>query len=121
MKASFTFSDRVKSFKFAFVGIFTMLKSQHNAWVHVFATFLVTVCGLFLRISSAEWCLLVLTMMAVWITESLNTALEFLADAVSPSFNPLIKQAKDVAAGAVLVAAIGSIIIGLIVFCPYFI
>lgn len=58
-------------------------------------------------------------MMAVWTAEALNTAVEFLADAVSPEFHPLVKHSKDVAAGSVLISAIGSAVIGLLVLGPY--
>ena len=58
--------------------------------------------------------------MAVWTAESLNTAFEFLADVASPDFDPLVKKSKDVAAGAVLISVIGSVVIGVLVFVPYF-
>ncbi len=96
-----------------------MLKSQHNAWIHALATFIVCVIGLYLGLSRSEWCWIVLAMMAVWTAEAFNTAFEFLADAVSPNYHPLIGKAKDVAAGAVLLSAIGSVIIGLIIIVPY--
>jgi diacylglycerol kinase (ATP) len=57
--------------------------------------------------------------MAVWTAEALNTALEFLADVASPEFHPLVGKAKDVAAGGVLISAIGSVGIGLLVLGPY--
>lgn len=121
MDRPFQFTGRIRSFKYAFVGIWTMLRSQHNAWIHAFATFCVIGAGIFLRVSSAEWCWLVLAIMAVWTAEALNTAFEFLADAVSPAFHPLVKHAKDIAAGAVLIAAIGAVVIGLLVFGPHLI
>lgn len=120
MQRPFQFTGRIRSFKFAFVGIWTMLKSQHNAWVHACATLAVVAAGLSFGISAAEWCWLVLAIMAVWTAESLNTAFEFLADVASPEFHPLVKHSKDVAAGAVLIAALGSIVISALVFEPYF-
>lgn len=96
-----------------------MLKSQQNARIHTFATIAVVIAGFVMKISSGEWCWLVLAVMAVWMSEALNTAFEFLADVASPEFHPLVKKAKDVAAGAVLISAIGAIVIGLIVFGPY--
>jgi diacylglycerol kinase (ATP) len=119
MNRPFSFTGRIRSFKFAFVGIWTMLKSQQNAWIHIFATIVVVIAGIVLRISSGEWCWLVLAIVAVWMAEALNTAFEFLADVASPEFHPLVKKAKDVAAGAVLISAIGAIVIGIIVFGPY--
>ena len=115
----FSFTGRIRSFKYAFVGIWTMLKSQQNAWVHACATVAVVTVGFVLSISPAEWCWLVLAIIAAWMAEALNTAIEFLADVVSPEFHPLVKKAKDVAAGAVLISAIGAIIIGIIVIGPY--
>ncbi len=96
-----------------------MLKSQHNARVHACATVGVVVAGFILGVSAAEWCWLVLAIMAVWTAEALNTAFEFLADVASPEFHPLVKHSKDVAAGAVLIAAIGSVLIGLLVLGPH--
>ena len=96
-----------------------MLKSQHNAWIHMCATVAVIVAGLYFGVSPSEWCWLVLAIMAVWTAEALNTAFEFLADAASPEFHPLVKNSKDVAAGAVLISAIGSVIIGLLVLGPH--
>lgn len=73
----------------------------------------------FFGVSAADWCWLVIAMVAVWSAECFNTALEALADALSPEIHPLVKKAKDAAAGAVLVAAIGAAVIGLLVFWPY--
>jgi len=96
-----------------------MLRSQQNAWIHAAATIGVIAAGFFFRVSAGEWCWLVLALMAVWSAEALNTAFEFLADAASPDFHPLVKKAKDVAAGAVLLSAIGSGLIGLLVLGPH--
>jgi len=96
-----------------------MLKSQQNAWIHTAATVLVICAGICFRATTAEWCWLVLAVMAVWSAEALNTAFEFLADVASPEFHPLVQHAKDVAAGAVLISAAGAAIIGMIVFWPY--
>lgn len=116
----FTIVGRLKSFDYALRGVMLMLKSQHNAWLHAVATLAVVLVGrMFCHLSSAEWCSLVLAIMAVWTAEALNTALEFLADVASPEFHPLVEKAKDVAAGAVLISATGSIVIALLVFGPY--
>ena len=119
MKRPFQFTGRIRSFRFAFVGLWVMLKTQHNAWVHALATCGVFVTGLLLGVSASDWCWLVLAVMAVWTAEALNTAFEFLADVASPDFHPMVKNSKDVAAGAVLISAIGAVIIGLLVFGPY--
>ncbi len=115
MTKPFQVTSRIRSFAFAFNGLWIMLKSQHNAWIHAAASVVVISAGFFLGISAFEWCCLVLAIMAVWTAEALNTAFEFLADVASPEFHPLVKNAKDVAAGAVLISAIGAAIIGLLV------
>jgi diacylglycerol kinase (ATP) len=119
MSRPFHFTGRIRSFKYAFVGMWTMLKSQHNAWFHACATVAVVGAGFFFGVSSAEWRWLVLAIMAVWTAEALNTAFEFLADVASPEFHPLVKHSKDVAAGAVLISAIGAAVIGLLVLGPH--
>lgn len=119
MTRSFSYTGRLRSFRFAFIGLWTMLKTQHNAWVHAAASLVVIAAGLGLRITTLDWCLLVLAVMAVWSAEALNTAFEFLADVASPEYHPTVKHAKDVAAAAVLIAAIGSVTIGGLVFGPY--
>lgn len=111
-------AGRLRSFGYAFRGIWTMLRSQRNAWIHALATIGVLAAGWALGISANDWKWLVLALVAVWGAEALNTALEFLADAATPEFHPLVKQAKDVAAGAVLIAAIGAAAIGALVFIP---
>jgi diacylglycerol kinase (ATP) len=116
---TFSFSGRVRSTLHAGQGILAMLKSQHNAWVHAFATVCVVIAGIVFDVSAMEWCLLILAMVGVWVAEGLNTAFEFLCDVASPEFHPLVKQSKDVAAGAVLLSAIGAAAIGLIVLGPY--
>ena len=96
-----------------------MVQTQHNARIHAAATILVVAAGALLRISPAEWVLIALAVVCVWATEALNTSIEFLVDLVSPDLHALAAKAKDVAAGAVLVAAIGSLIVGVLVFGPH--
>ncbi|MCY3024420.1 MAG: diacylglycerol kinase family protein [Planctomycetota bacterium] len=119
MSRPFDVAGRIRSFRHAFNGVFVMLKTQHNAWVHLLATIFVCGAGVYFRITRSEWCWLILAIMAVWTAEALNTALEFLADATNPASHPLVGKAKDVAAGAVLISAIGAIVIGILVFGPY--
>jgi diacylglycerol kinase (ATP) len=99
-------------------GIHTMLVSQHNAWIHAVATLSVVTLGLLLQVQRVEWLALVLAIVAVWTAEAINTAFEFLCDVASPEFHPLVEKAKDVAAGSVLVCAIGAAIVGVLVFGP---
>jgi diacylglycerol kinase (ATP) len=120
MARRFSIISRLKSFRYAISGIGSMIGSQHNAWIHVAATLLVVFFGLFFHLHAAQWCMLVLAIMAVWTGEALNTALEFMADVASPEFHPLIEKAKDVAAGAVLISAVGAVVIAILIFEPHF-
>lgn len=118
MDERFSISGRIQSFRYAIRGIRLMLRSQHNAWVHAVASAVVFIVGGLFCLTASQWCWIVLAIMAVWTAEALNTALELLADVASPEFHPLVEKAKDVAAGAVLISAIGSVIIGLLVLGP---
>ena len=118
MTEPFKISARLKSIGFALEGLGTILRTQHNAWIHLAATIVVAVVGLVLRVTAIEWTVLILAIAIVWMAEALNTAFERLCDVASPQFHPLVKQAKDVAAAAVLIAAIAAAIIGAIVFLP---
>ena len=115
----FSITDRVKSFGYALSGLGFMLRSQHNAWIHLAATAAVIASGAALNIGAEDWRWIVLAIGLVWVAEIVNTAFEHLCDVVQPEFHVSVKTAKDVAAGAVLVAAIGAAIIGVLVFWPY--
>ena len=115
----FRFTGRVRSFRYAIAGIFRMIRCQHNAWIHAACTIAVVSAGFFFQLSRAEWCWIILAISIVWTAEALNTALEFLADAASPSFHPVVRDAKDVAAGAVLITTVASVVIGVILFWPH--
>jgi diacylglycerol kinase (ATP) len=112
----FEFTGRIRSFRYAIAGLGRMIRCQHNAWIHLVVTVGVVGAGLFFQLSRGEWCWIVLAIAIVWTAEALNTAFEFLADAASPNFHPVVRDAKDVAAGAVLITAIAAAIIGVIVF-----
>jgi diacylglycerol kinase (ATP) len=114
-----TLSGRIQSFRYAFRGVRLMLRSQHNAWLHAVASCCVLIIGGLCTLSALEWCWIILSIMAVWTAEALNTALELLADVASPDFHPLVGKAKDVAAGGVLISATGAAIIGLIILTPH--
>ena len=115
----FQFTGRMRGFYHAIRGVMRMIRCQHNAWIHAVATVVAGGAGLFFRVSSAGWCWIILAISMVWTAEALNTAFEFLADAASPEFHPLVRDAKDVAAGAVLITAVAAAIIGAIIFWPY--
>jgi diacylglycerol kinase (ATP) len=120
LQKPFKFTDRARSFKYAGRGIWLTLTSQHNAWIHTVGTVAVVIAGYVLGISKIEWCMVVIACAAVWTAEALNTAIEYLADATTKEFNPSIGKSKDIAAGAVLIASIAAVIIGVLVFGPYF-
>ncbi len=117
-EAGFRVAARVRSFGHALRGIAVLLASQHNAWIHGVATLAVGALAAGLGVSLLGWCALILAMIAVWTAEALNTAFELLCDVASPEFHPLVEKAKDVASGAVLIAAIGAAAVGLLVLGP---
>lgn len=115
---AFNIAARMRSFRYAARGIRAVFQSQHNAWIHAAASTAVVVAGAIVGLPRVEWCLLVGAIMAVWVAESLNTAFEALCDATSPTIHPLVERAKDIAAGAVLITAVGAIVTGVLIFGP---
>lgn len=118
---NFNFRDRISSFKYAFKGIKVLLWAEHNFRIHLVAAIIVVVLGLYLDVAKFDWLWLILAISLVLISEAINTAIEYLVDLIEPNHNPLAGKIKDIAAGAVLISAITSIIIGLIVLLPYLI
>ena len=114
----FTIQKRLKSFVYAFNGIKLLIKNEHNAWIHCFATVYVITCGFLLNISNTEWIAICIVIGAVFAAEAINSSIETLADFVSPDYNEAIKHTKDLAAGAVLQMAIAAAIVGFIIFIP---
>lgn len=115
----FSIAARLKSFTFAFEGFAFMLRTQHNAWVHLAATIAVVVLGFALQVSADAWRWLIAAMALVWVAEVMNTAFEHLCDVVSPQFHESVKRSKDIAAAAVLVCVIASTLLGAITLAPY--
>lgn len=109
---------RFNSFKYAFNGLADLIRTQPNAQIHLIVFVAVLIAGFCLGLSNLEWILVFLTSAFVLCAEAFNTALEYLTDLTSPDFHPLAGKAKDVAAAAVLLAAIGAVIVGSIVFIP---
>lgn len=109
-----------QSLAFALAGVRHALHSQRNLRIHVTVAAAVVIAGIVLRISRTEWAVVVTLVALVIGLELLNTAIEALVDVASPVPHPLAKIAKDTAAGAILVAAAGSAIVGLIIFLPRF-
>ena len=114
----FSIRSRIKSFTYAGAGIFQFLRREHNARIHLVATIAVAITAWALKVSHLEAVALVSAIGLVWVTEMLNTCLERTADLISKEEHPEIKIIKDLAAGAVLVAAITAVIIGLFIFIP---
>lgn len=108
----------MRSFGYAFAGIGTLLRDEHNSRIHVLAMVCAVALGFVLDISATEWCVVALCCGAVLMGEAMNSAVEALADLVSPEFHPLVKKAKDVGAAGVLMMAIGAAAAGLIIFLP---
>lgn len=113
-------SRLLKSFQFAFRGIAVAFKEQLNLKIHAVATLLVFGLGFYFKITTTEWLVLLLTSSLVIGLELINTAIEYMVDLVSPEQNPLAGKIKDVASGAVLVGAIGALVIGILIFSKYF-
>ena len=110
--------QRTAAFGYAIRGIIHLLRNEPNAWVHLVATIGVVVVGGLLGVTAVEWCLLALAIGFVWTAEAVNTAVERTVNLVSPEFDRRAGHAKDVAAGAVLLAALTAAIIGGIVLGP---
>ena len=110
---------RLKSFVYAFKGIGSLLKKEHNAWIHCTAIVVVTIAGFYYGITPTEWCIVLLCFGMVLAAEAFNTAIERLVNLVSPDFHPIAGDVKDVAAGAVLICAIAAALIGGNIFLPY--
>jgi diacylglycerol kinase (ATP) len=117
----FTLVARFRSFSYAVQGIGFMLKTQHNAWLHAIATLVVITLATYCDINTSDWRWLVVAIAMVWMAETMNTAVEYVCDVVSPNYSQAVKHAKDIAAGSVLIAAAGAMLIGMLTFWPYLI
>ena len=115
----FSLRDRLNSLRYAIRGIYVVVSSQPNAWIQAIALVVVLAAGIYFDFTQAEWCWVVLAIGLVWMSEALNSGIEFLSDLSSPDYHPLVRNAKDVAAGAVLIAIIAALLIGILVIWPY--
>lgn len=114
----FSWRGRIRSFTFAFNGIARFFRYEHNAWIHGIAALLAITGALILKISPVEMTVIIIAITLVWIAEMCNTAIEKIMDHLSPETHPAVKAIKDIAAGAVLIAAFSAFVIGLIIFLP---
>lgn len=110
--------SRIKSFKFAFSGIKEAIKNEPNFMVQVAIAIIAVFMAIFLKLNHIEWLVLLLTISIVLILELVNTSLEAIVDLVSPEIKERAKVAKDVAAAAVLLSSISSVVIGGFLFLP---
>lgn len=107
-----------KSFGYAFQGIFNTIRTERNIKIHCAAAMLVTIFGIWLQISKTEWMICFILFGLILALELVNTAVEATVDLFTEERKPLAKKAKDAAAGAVLIAAIFAVVIGILIFIP---
>ena len=110
--------SRIASFGHAFRGWGYVLRTQKNAWIHSFIATVVFFLGLWLQIPLRDWAVIVLTAAVVFAAEFVNTSIEALVDLATEERHPLARISKDVGAGAVLVAALAAIVVGLLLLGP---
>ena len=111
-------SNLLTSFKYAFLGVWHVLRTQRNARIHLSVGLLVIALGLWLGLSRTEWAIIILTIGLVMAAESFNTVAEAAVDLATTEYHPLARIAKDVAAGAVLLMAITAVVVGLLILGP---
>ncbi len=118
MKNTFSPKRLYHSFRYAFKGIYQVFRYESNMQIHLLAAVSVVIGGFLLQIDSTEWCLIVFAIIGVWVAEMFNTSIEVLTDLVSPDYHELAGKVKDIAAGGVVLATLGAVIIGGLVFLP---
>ncbi len=114
----FSVKNRLKSFKYAFSGLKTLVTEEHNSWIHILAAIIAITAGFLTKINLYEWVAVIFVIGFVITLEIINSAIENLADFVSPDKHDKIKKIKDLSAAGVLIAAITALITGLIIFIP---
>ncbi len=114
----FSIKRRLKSFRYAFSGLRVLVREEHNARIHLFATVCVIVMGVAFRISCTEWMAVAFAIGLVFGMEAINSAVENICDFVCPERDARIKKIKDLAAAAVLLSAIAALAVGLFIFIP---
>jgi diacylglycerol kinase (ATP) len=113
-----TSPNRVQSLGYALAGWLYMLRYQKNTRIMSVASVVIVAFAFWLQIDFTRWALLVLTITMVWMAEFLNAAVEAVVNLVTPEFHPMAKVAKDVAAAAVLLGAVASVLVGLLILGP---
>ena len=117
----FSIHARLKSFQYAFEGVIQFFRTEHNAWLHLLATVVVFILAMVTGVSQTEAIAISIAIALVWITEMLNTCIEKIMDMLTKDYDARVKLIKDISAGAVLIAAIAALCIGMIIFIPTFI
>ncbi len=117
--AEFSFVKRAKSFSHAGRGLWVFVRTTHNAWIHLLILIVAIILGWYFEITTTEWLFLIFAGGFVLCAEAFNTAIEIDIDLTSPEYHPYARDTKDVAAGAVLIAALTALLIGVSIFVPY--
>jgi diacylglycerol kinase len=112
------FRSRIAAFRYAFSGWWYVIRTQRNAWIHTIVSIAVIGISVWLRLDISEWLFILIAIAFVWTAEFVNTALEAVVDLATEEEHPLAKVGKDVGAAAVLIAALTSILIGILVLGP---
>lgn len=107
------------SYQYAMRGIWLAFRYERNMVFHLVAAVAVLIVNCLLAISRTEWLITLMLIGIVWMAEIFNTAIEKLADRVTQNPDPMIGQAKDLAAGAVLIICFAAVVCALIIYCPY--
>ncbi len=118
MKKPFSIKARLSSFANAFRGLIIYVRQEHNAWIHCMIAILVVIAGILFRITLTEWVVVIFAIGLVLAAEAFNSSIERISDVVQPEKDERIRDVKDISAGAVLLCAITTAVIGVMVFLP---
>jgi diacylglycerol kinase (ATP) len=110
--------SRIPAFKNAFSGLWYVIKTQKNAWIHLIATISAVALGFWLKLDKLEWAIIIFSIAFVWSAEVFNTSIETGFDILIDEPHPMVKIGKDVGAAAVLISSTAALIIGLLIFLP---
>lgn len=116
--SNFSLKNRIFSFKYAIKGLSTLLKEEHNARIHFIIACITIIVGIFCQLVAYEWIIIIIMISFVMAMEAINSAIENLADFISPEYQKLIGKAKDLGAAAVLITSVCAVIVGAIIFLP---
>lgn len=106
------------SFKFAWQGWQELFRTAPNIKIHLLAAISAIIIGFALQISAGEWSAVIIVITLVWVCEAFNSAIEYIVDMISPEYHPVAGKIKDLAAGAVMISALGALVVGCVIFIP---